>query len=484
MKEYKKDTIFGLKWSFISNSCQHIAIFLTTIILVKLLSPSDFGLMGMATVVIGFIDIFKNFGIASAIIQRNDISDSFISTLFWVNFGFGTFMAVILYFGAPLAELFYKEPRVTPIIKLLSINFFISGSFITHKALLEKKLAFKLLAKIEIFSILFGAIVGIIAALFGHGVFSLVYQAMTRVISSTIFFWVSVGYRPKLTFLFREINKIFSFSIYLTSFNVVNYIMRNADYLIIGKFLGAQSLGYYTLGYKLMLLPVQNLSNVIGRVLFPVYSKYKEDNKKIRELVLTTSSTISFITIPVMFGLMAIAYPLIISIFGNKWAPAIPIIIILAPVGFLQSISVPLNTIFLAKGRTDVMFYWVLFAGSITIIFFIVGLRWGIIGVASGYAISGVLLLYPSLIIRLRLITLSVLKFISVLYKPFLIGIFMAISVAIINYLLLDGISHSAQLCILIPFGGVFYIYVCFLFNKSQIYDFVRFLKEALEGSL
>lgn len=477
IKEREKDTVLGVKWSFISNFGQQLTLFINTIILVRLLSPADFGLMGMATVVIGFLDVFKNFGISSAIIQSDDTSDSFLSTLFWVNCFFGALLTVILYVASPLAEMYYREPRVTSLVRWLSINFLISSSCITHKALLEKKLAFKTLAKLEIFSIIIGAIVGISMAFFEYGVWSLVYQTITRVFAFSLFLWLFVDYRPKFIFSLGEIKKVFAFSFYLTSFSISNYILRNADYLIIGRFLGAQSLGYYTLAYKLMLFPVQNLSAVIGRVLFPVYSKIQHDNDKIKKMVLKTSSMIGFITIPLMLGLMAIAYPLIISLFGDKWEPAIPVIIILAPIGLLQSISVPINTIFLAKARTDLMLYWGLIAGTITIIFYSIGLRWGIIGVASGYAFSGFLLLYPSLLIRFRLIALSMSKFLFALYKPLLIGIFMAGSVVLIRYLLPDNLNNYSQLFILLPFGVVCYFFLSFLFNVKQIHEVMKFAK-------
>ncbi len=225
---------------------------LTTVILARLLAPSDFGLLGMATVVIGFITIFKDLGTSAAIIQKRDLSDELLSGIFWVNVGFGTLAMAIVFFGAPLAGLFYKNSDVVPVLQILSVSFFISGLSILQQALLERSLSFNILGKIEIVSVVCGAIAGISLALLGYGVWSLVLQLLTTVSATTLLLWLFSTFRPKLIFHWNEMKDVSSYSMNLTGFSIFNYFARDADYLLIGRYLGAQDLGYYTIAYRIL----------------------------------------------------------------------------------------------------------------------------------------------------------------------------------------------------------------------------------------
>jgi len=318
MIKYK--AVSGIKWSTVSQVGRQGTQLVTTIILARLLSPSDFGLVGMAMVVIGFIGIFKDLGTSAAIIQRKKLSEGLLSSIFWVNVGFGALAMAVLFFGAPLGGLFYHEPRVDAILRVLSLTFFISGLSILQQALLERSLAFKKLAKVEISAVAAGAAVGIGMAFSGFGVWSLVFQSLTTVSVTTILLWLFSTWRPKWIFHWSEVKSVSSYSLNLTGFSIFNYFARNADYLLIGRYLGAQDLGYHTLAYRILLFPLQNISSVIGRVMFPVYSGIREDNTRFAKAYLKVASTIALITFPMMLGVLALAKPFVLTVFGIKMA--------------------------------------------------------------------------------------------------------------------------------------------------------------------
>ncbi len=454
MIDLKNQAASGVKWSTVSQIGRQGTQLVTTIILARLLSPADFGLVGMAMVVIGFTGIFKDLGTSAAIIQRKELSEDLLSSIFWVNVGFGTLAMIILFFGAPLGGLFYQDHRVDAILRVLSLTFLISGPSILQQALLERSLSFHKLAKVEIGAVVCGAIVGIGLALTGFGVWSLVFQSLTIATITTVLLWLVSSWKPKWIFYWNEIKSVSSYSLNLTGFSIFNYFARNADYLLIGRYLGAQDLGYYILAYRILLFPLQNISSVIGRVMFPVYSSIQDNNRRFANAYLKVAKTIALITFPMMLGILALADPFVLTIFGVKWQPVILLIMIFAPVGLLQSIGTATGAIYTAKGRTDWMFRWGMGAGLFTIIAFTIGLYWGIVGVAAAYAIVTFSLSYFNFAIPFRLISLKFSQLLGVLWKPLMNSLIMFAAIIVFKAALLELISNRTVLN-MIGFEGI-----------------------------
>jgi O-antigen/teichoic acid export membrane protein len=461
--------VSGIKWSSISQFGRQVMQWITTIILARLLSPSDFGLMAMVMVVIGFVSLFKDLGTSAAIIQQKSLSEELLSSIFLVNVAFGVLAMAVLFVLSPLAAGFYHEQKVTPLLKVLSLTFFISGLSILQQAILERDLAFNKLAKLEIIATLLGSMVGIGLAILGYGVWSLIYQSLTVVTMTTILLWTSSVWRPKMIFHWTEVKSVSSYSLNLTGFNIFNYFARNTDYLLIGRFLGAQNLGYYTLAYNIMLYPLQNISTVIGRVMFPVFSQIQNDDAIFRSAYLKVASAIALITFPMMIGLWALAEPFVLTVFGLQWQPVILLLMILAPVGLSQSIGTTVGAIYQAKGRTDWMFRWGIAAGILVMIAFVIGLQWGIVGVATAYAFACFILIYPSFAIPFRLINLRVRDFGIVLWRPFLSSSLMLVVLFGFKAALPADLSDGLTLGILVPTGIIAYLLVSWMLNREQI---------------
>jgi len=286
--DLKEQAATGLKWSAASQGSRQGVQLLTTLVLARLLHPSDFGLLGMAMIVIGFVMLFRDLGTSAAVIQKKDLNEEILSSVFWANVFIGIAITIALYVSAHWVAAFFKDPRLTPIVKILSFSFLFACLGILQQSLLERVLAFPRLARIEIASTLVGSVVGISMALLGFGVYSLVYQSLSTILVNTVLLWIFGRWRPRFVFRWQVLGEIGGYSANLTAFSVLNYFTRSADYFLVGRFLGAQALGYYTLAYRLLIFPLQSISVMIGRVVFPVYSQLQDYEERFQREFLKT----------------------------------------------------------------------------------------------------------------------------------------------------------------------------------------------------
>ena len=464
----RQKAISGVKWNFASQAGQQATQLLTTVVLARLLTPAEFGLVAMATVVIGFVNLFKDLGTSAAIIQNREVTEDLLSSVFWANVAFGALGTAVLVAAAPLVAMYYHEPRVTALLRVLALNFVVSGFSILQQALFERKLLFRILARVEVAGVTCGAVVGISSAIAGLGVWALVAQSLTTVSMISILLWYFSDWRPRSLFHWQEIRGISKYSLNLVGFNTFNYFARNADYLLIGRFLGATSLGIYMLAYRIMLYPLQSITTVISRVMFPAYSQLQDDDARFRSAYLRTAGMIALATFPMMVGLWVVAEPFVLSIFGPKWAQVIPLIKILALVGMAQSIGATVGAIYQAKGRTDVMFRWGVGAGLLTVVGFGVGLRWGVLGVAIAYAIVTLGLVIPSFAIPFRFIGLRLVAFAAALARPLGASLLMAVIVLAMRSVL-TGWPPLAALLVLVVTGATAYVAATWIVNREQL---------------
>lgn len=469
----QRSAVSGFKWSSISQFGKQGLQLLTLVILARLLKPSDFGLVSMATIVIGFGALFKDLGTSAAVIQRKILSEELLSSIYWINIVFGFFVTVTIYLISPLVADFFQETRVEPLLQVLSLTFFISGLSILQQAILERELAFSKLAKVEIIAALIGSFVGISSAMLGYGAWSLVYQTLAVALVTTVLLWTASSWRPKLFFHWKEVKAISSYSLNLTGYNIFNYLVRNTDYLLIGKFLGARNLGYYTLAYQIMLYPLQSISAVIGRVMFPVYSTIQDDIARFRNAYLKVAGAIALVTFPMMFGLWALVEPFVLTVFGLHWKAVIVLLIILAPVGMIQSIGTTVGAIYQAKGRTDWLFRWGIIAGTLMMVGFIIGLQRGIVGVAAAYAIVSIGLAYPNFAIPFRLIDLPIRQLGGVLWRPFVACMTMFAGIVILKKILPSDLAGKWVLALLVPAGGLIYLATNWYMNREQVMEVI-----------
>lgn len=387
-----KRTVSGVLWRGSSNILMTILNFAILAVLAHILMPSDFGLMAIILVVTGFVSILADLGLSAAIIQKQNITREQLSTLFYLNLLLGVALAGSCFALSGVFANFFKHQELAGLLKVISLTFLISSGGQVFDSLLQKEMSFGLLFKIDIVEMIIYGAVAIVFALRGFGVWSLVCGFIMRVIVRVLLLWITASQRPGFIFNLKAVRGYLHFGIYIFGDRVLNYFNRNLDNILIGRMLGAEALGFYTLAYSLMLTPVSKIASPVSSVIFPAFSIVQHDNKKIREGYLQVVKYISLLTFPMMAGLFATAPEFIISVYGAKWQPSILILQIFCLVGAIQSVGTTVGSVQYAKGRPDLSFKWGCLAVVVNATAFIIGVRWGILGVTCAYLIAALVL--------------------------------------------------------------------------------------------
>jgi O-antigen/teichoic acid export membrane protein len=423
-----KRALAGTGWSTISTAGRQVLTIASVSTVARLLGPRAYGLIGMAVIVIGFVSNFRDLGTAVAIVQRPTVSRRLLSSLFWINVLFGLLLALLVSGTAPLTAVFFHTPELTRILQVLSLALVLASCGVVHNALLTRDMSFKALGLIDLLAAGTSFAVALSGALTGLGVWSLVFASVANSVVSSGGYFVAARFRPRFEFDWVEVKSIARFSSNLAANGIVNYGYRNADNLIVGRFLGSTQLGFYQMAYNLMLTPISNISQVLCQVLFPAFARIQDDNARFRHAYIRACSLIALITFPIMAGLGVVADPMIRAILGTKWLETIPIFQVLSVVGLVQSVQTSVGILYQAKGRTDWMFRWNLVVLGTAVAAFLVGVHFGAIGVAAAYAITTLALVtLPGFLIPFSLIGLKMKDFGVALLPQFLVTASMAL---------------------------------------------------------
>lgn len=469
MKSLQVQVISGVKWTTVSQVSRQLISLLTLIILARLIPPRDFGLFGMAMVVINFILLFRDMGTVAAVIHFDDMDDQSLSSMFWVNACVGVIAFLLVFLLSPGISTLYGEADLVKILPWMGAIYIVSGISIIQQAYLEKQMKFRFLSMVDLLSTFSAALAAIASALMGLGVFSLVIQFLAAALVTAVMVWILGGWRPSLSFSWSGIRHMFRYSMNLTGFRIINFFVRNLDDFLIGKVWGAQQLGYYTLAYRIMLTPLQNISTVLTRVLFPAFSRLQADWVALREAFLKVSVIVAFVTFPMMLGLWVLAEPTVLCVLGESWKPVILLLLILVPIGLLHSIVTLVGLIYQSVGRTDVQFRWGVFSGAVVLVGFLIGIRWGVTGIAVSFCLMSILLAYPGIAIPFRLIRLKPADLFRGLIRPMAISLFMAVFLFFLSRMILTDSGSKVHFLILVLVGICLYGIFSMVFNRETI---------------
>lgn len=399
---------------------------LNVAVLARLLPVQAYGQIGMAGLFVNFLMLFRDLGTASAVVQKEEVSEELLSSVFWVNMALGCILCLLTFPISYGAAWFFHEPPLAAIVRALGVAFVFSSAGIVQTALLRRQMSFRTLTTAELAGAFAAVTVSIGCAVSGMGVWSLVFGTLTSTLITTLCLWCLCTWRPRFVFAWCEVRPIVSYSLNLSGSTFINYFARNADYLVVGRFLGKTPLGFYQMAYTLMLYPIQNVSQVVAQVLFPAFSRMQHDDERFRAAFLRTCMAIALVTFPLMAGMFVTSDQLVRVFLGEQWAPVSWLLRVLAAVGLVQSVVTMVGQIYTAKGRTDLMFWWTGVATLVIVIAFFIGVNWGIRGVAVSYAIVTAILLYPGCAIPFRLIGLRPLDFARALWPQLLVSLLMA----------------------------------------------------------
>ncbi|MEH7388578.1 lipopolysaccharide biosynthesis protein [Bacillus sp. JJ1521] len=456
----KSKTLSGLIWSLTDLIGNQGLQFIIQIILARLLLPEQFGLIGMILVIIAISTSIIDSGFTQALIREKDPSQIDYSTVFYFNL----FMAVLLYgiifISAELISIFFGEPTLIPIIKILSLVLIINSFGIIQRAILIKRVDFKTQTKINLLAGIISGIIAVICAFKGLGVWSLVIRTLSMQFIQTGLLWFFNRWIPSIVFSFQSFKRFFGFGSKILASGLIDTIFNNLYFILIGKFFSVTALGYYTNAIKLRDVASQSVTSSIQRVTYPVLSSIKEDETKLRNGYRTVIRMTAYIIFPFMIGLATVASPLIQLLFGDKWMPSVIYLQLLCFAGMLYPIHALNLNILQVKGRSDIFLLLEIIKKVILTVLISVSLifDFGVIGLIGSAVIHSYIALVINTYYSGREISYNTTEQLRDLTPIFIISILMGGIVYYSGLVLFE--SALAKLIIQVIIGFILYIFI------------------------
>jgi O-antigen/teichoic acid export membrane protein len=454
--------LLGLRWVAASAAVLQITRMIVAIVLARLLSPDEYGVAVLVLVFSSLVLVFSDLALGAAVVQRKDLSEDDRSTAFWISVGAGVVFTIAGFaLAGPIAAL-YDKPSVAPLCRVLSLSFLISSLQVIPEALMLRDMRFKALELRMMVATLVSGAIAIAVAASGGGPWAIIVQQLVTVFVSMTLLWALSSWRPKLRFSAASGRSLGTFSGFLVGHRLLFYLHRNADNFIIGKFVGSAALGAYAVAYNVMLAPFSKLGDPLQRVMWPTLSKMQDEPERMAVSWLRVNRLLAMITIPSLMGLVVVAPDFIPLALGDKWKPAVPLVQVLAWVGMLQALQGMNIDILMARNRTATIFRYTVFFTVVHIGAFVIGVQWGVLGVAIAYAISSTFIEPVLTVLTSRAIGMSPWRFVRNLLPVFAAALLMSAVVWVGRDLLLHaGVDLLPRFLISVALGAAVFIPLC-----------------------
>lgn len=362
--------------------------FASVIVLSRLLSPKDFGIVAMAGPVLAFVGLFQDLGLTQATIQRKNITHNEVNSLFWVNIGISVLLTVILVLIAPFAARFYNEPAVGTLIIAMSVLTIVHATSGQHGAILNRRMQFGRTSVIGSIAAVAGLVVAIAWAAVDPSYWALYAGTLATALSGTILTWSASEWRPGLPRWVPGTGNLLHFGAGITGSSFANFFARNSDNVLIGHFRGQEELGLYDRAHKLLLFPLQQITYPLGAIMVPTLSRMADEPDRYRYAYLRVAPILLLATLPGVAFAIAMADILVPFALGEQWAGSAAIFQALGFTGLLQSLNTPGGWLLVSQGRSMDFLHWSIFTAVVSVTAFVIGLPYGALGVATAYAAS------------------------------------------------------------------------------------------------
>lgn len=458
MADMKKKSVHGGMITMLSQGVSIAFQLASTVILARLLSPDDYGIIAMVMAITGFAGLFRDLGLSAAAIQKDTLSHAQMSNLFWLNIGMGGGLTIALAVAAPLVANFYNNEELVPLTQLLSTSFIINSFGTLHGALMQRDLQFGRKAICSIVGFLVMLAVSVVLAWLGKAYWALAWGTIAGAIVTSILFFAFSSFRPGLWTRGAGVRPMLKFGANITAFDFVNYFHRNLDNILIGRVWGVDALGFYSRAYSLLMLPINSLRGPLNTVGFPALSRLQEEPSAYRSYFYQLTNVLALASMPLTAFLFIGAAPIVHLVLGTQWDGIVPIFSILAAAAFVQPVITLWGMICLSRGMGKRYLCLGIFNTICSAIGFICGLPWGALGVAAGYAIATYLTAYPILVWAFRDTPLCFADFLKAIIRPLSASLITALPA----YLIASALSNVPPIFSLLPtgaaFGGVYLV--------------------------
>ena len=385
----------GVVFTLSSQWVKFVLQLIATVVIARMLDPKDYGVVGEVVALTGFADQLRELGLSDASVQRDGLTRDQLDALFWINTALGLGFAAVFALGSPLVAAFYHRPELIPITLVLSLNFVAGGLSVQHSALLRRRLRFGRLALSDAGPMAVSIVVGIVAAAEGARYWALVAMYLTQGFGRLAVLWIGTDWWPGRPRRARGLHELLTFGADLSFFNVLNYITRNLDNVLIGRYRGTIELGLYTRAYSLLMLPLKQLNSPIMRVAVPTLAGLRNQPDRFRAYFRSALVGLAVIGMPSVVVLAVLSNEIVSILLGSAYAGTAPIFRLLAIAGVAQVVANTNGWLFVASARTRQMAHWGLISAPVIVAAFLIGLPDGAIGVARAYAIATLILIPP-----------------------------------------------------------------------------------------
>lgn len=474
LKDLKKKTVKAIFWTFIDRAGSQFIGFVITIFLARLLSPAEFGLVAMASVVVAITRIFIDSGLNDSLIQKKECTQADFSTVFFFNMVMSALLFIIIFFLAPLIASFFGYVELVPVIRLIGLKPVFASFAFVQSTILQRDLKFQVLAKLRLPAFLISGAIGITLAFYGFGVWALVWQSILETLIFVIFLWVAARWRPVFIFDKDVFNFHWKHGSRLLMVNALGAVYRNAFTLIIGKFFSAAQLGFFSRAESFRTITLNNTVGIVQAVSYPVLSKFQDDDKALKSNYRKILQMTVFGLLPVVAIFIVAAKPIIIFLLTDKWTAVAPILVVL----MLSVIFTPFNSINLnilkIKRRTDLLLRTDVVNKILLVIILLITLNLGFDYLVMSNLLVGVLALGINNFYANKLISYSIREQLSDLWSPLLAFVVTVLGASfLIGKLNLISFPFVA-IVVSIVLCGLIYIVAIYLLNRNLIQAVVK----------
>lgn len=474
--DIRSKAIKGVTWTSLSTIVSAGAQLIQLAVLARFLEPELFGLLSIITMVIGFSQMFADLGISSAIIHKQNTSNSQLSTLYWLNIitSIGIYLLILL-LSTPIA-VFYNNPELSYLIPLTSTTIIIQAFGKQFSVLFQKEMEFNKIAKIEITGAILGLALAIVLAYYGMGIYALIYPLIATTTVKTVLFF-NFGrtiHTPQFTFKLNEVKEFIRFGFFQMGSGIINYFNSQFDIMIIGKVFGSEILGLYSISKQFIMRPSQAFNPIVVKVAFPAMAKLQGNTERLKEIYLKTIHYVSMLNFPIYIAIIVMA-PQIVHIFlGENWSDAIPLFRVLSLYALLRSTGNPVGALVLAKGKPQYEFYWNLALFIYMPIWILISTKFDILGVTWGLVLLMLIGMIPNwhFLVK-KLSNAGFVEYFSKIAKPFL---YSSVTGVVTYYCLqlLPPLPDIIELTAGAAIGGILLLLSIYIFEKGSLDSFIR----------
>ncbi|MBX9245321.1 lipopolysaccharide biosynthesis protein [Actinotalea ferrariae] len=395
-------TVAAVRWNTVAVAGRQAFLFVSSIVLARVLGPESYGVISAATIYVTFTTLLLDQGLASALIQRPALSRWAAGAVASANIASGLLLAGLTFLVAPWVAEFFRLPELVPILRWLGLGLVVKSLAIAPRAMQARSLTFRPIAVADVLGAAVGGVAGVVAALLGAGPSAVVFQvvALDLVVA---FVLVRAGRGPVPNLRVRELRQLLPFGLRVMLTNGIAYFSRNIDNILVARVLGVVALSYYGMAYRVLVIPVQMIGQTVSRVTFPVFSRLADRPELLARHLLDAVRLLAWVTVPLMGLAAAASYELVAVVLGDDWMPAAPLLAVLAVAGARETVFYVTAPLMKATGQVKLLVRYEVLATAAQVTGIVVGLRWGVLGVAVGYAAAGFVLTPVILAIHRRL---------------------------------------------------------------------------------